>query len=147
MWSRINLQRQKKSHEYVYINKTRTSFVKHKQYFRRDEGRRGRSKSLKIRAYKYGSWESSVDTVTRLWSGLPRVWSSIPSRGKIFLFSAASRLALGPIQPPIQRVQAALPWGIKWSGHKGEQSRPSSAEVSNMCTYASIHHTSSWHYA
>jgi hypothetical protein len=41
---------------------------------------------------------------------------SIPSRGKIFLFSTASRPALGPIQPPIQWVQGTLSAGVKRPG-------------------------------
>jgi hypothetical protein len=40
----------------------------------------------------------------------------------IFLFAAASRLALGPIQPPIQRVQ-----GVKRPGREADHSLPSNA--------------------
>jgi hypothetical protein len=36
-----------------------------------------------------------------------------PQQGKIFLFSTASRLALGPTQPPIQWVLGALSRGVK----------------------------------
>jgi hypothetical protein len=59
-------------------------------------------------------------------------------RGKNFFFSTASRLALGPIQPPIQRVPEALCPGVKRPGRKGYHSPPFSAEVP---------HISSWHNA
>jgi hypothetical protein len=36
-----------------------------------------------------------------------------PGRGKVFLFSTASRPALGPKQPAIQRVPGALSAGVK----------------------------------
>jgi hypothetical protein len=41
---------------------------------------------------------------------------SIPNRGKIFLFSTASRLALGPTQTPIQWVLKAPSLGGKAAG-------------------------------
>jgi hypothetical protein len=40
------------------------------------------------------------------------------SEGIISLFSAASRPALGPIQPPVQWVRRALSLGVKRSGRK-----------------------------
>jgi hypothetical protein len=51
-------------------------------------------------------------------------------RGRgIFLFTTASRTALGPTQPPIQWVAGALFLGVKRSGREADHSPPSSAEV------------------
>jgi hypothetical protein len=47
----------------------------------------------------------------------------------IFLFTTASRMALGPTQPPIQRVPGALSLGVKWPGLEADHSPPSSVEV------------------
>jgi hypothetical protein len=47
----------------------------------------------------------------------------------IFLFTTASRTALGPTQPPIQWVPGALSLGVKRSGREADHSPPSSAEV------------------
>jgi hypothetical protein len=46
----------------------------------------------------------------------------------IFLFTTASRTALGPTQPPIQWVPGALSHGVKRSGREADHSPPSSAE-------------------
>jgi hypothetical protein len=46
----------------------------------------------------------------------------------IFLFITASRTALGPMQPPIQRVLGALSLGVKRPGREAGHSSPSSAE-------------------
>jgi hypothetical protein len=48
--------------------------------------------------------------------GLDR--DSIPGRGKIFLSSTESRLALGPTQPPIQWIPGALSRGVNGRGMK-----------------------------
>jgi hypothetical protein len=45
------------------------------------------------------------------WAGQPRGWS--PSRVKNFHFSMSFRPALGPTQPPIQRVPMALSTDVK----------------------------------
>jgi hypothetical protein len=47
----------------------------------------------------------------------------------IFLFTTASRPALGTIQPPIQWVPGALSLGIERLGRETDHSPPSSAEV------------------
>jgi hypothetical protein len=56
---------------------------------------------------------------------------------EIFLFTTASRTALGPTQPPIQWVSGALSLGVKRSGHEADHSPPSSAEVKNSWSYTS----------
>jgi hypothetical protein len=54
----------------------------------------------------------------------------------IFIFTTASRTALGPTQPPIQGVPGALSLGVKRPGREADNSPPSSAEVKNAwsCT-------------
>jgi hypothetical protein len=47
----------------------------------------------------------------------------------IFLFTIASRTALGPTQPPIQWVLGALSLGTKRPGREADHSHPSSADV------------------
>jgi hypothetical protein len=47
----------------------------------------------------------------------------------IFLFTTASRTALGPTQPPIQWIPGALSLGVKWSMREADHSLPSSADV------------------
>jgi hypothetical protein len=56
---------------------------------------------------------------------------SIPGRGNIFLFSTASRPAMGPTQPLIQKVPRALFQRAKRSGSEADHSPPFSAEVKN----------------
>jgi hypothetical protein len=55
----------------------------------------------------------------------------------IFLFTTASRTALGPTQPPIQWVLGALSLGVKRSGREADHSPPFSAEVKNVWSYTS----------
>jgi hypothetical protein len=47
----------------------------------------------------------------------------------IFFFTAMSRMALGPTQPPIQWVPGAVSLGVKWPGCEADHSLPSSADV------------------
>jgi hypothetical protein len=47
----------------------------------------------------------------------------------------ASRLALGPTQPPIQWVPGALSLGVKRPEREADHSPPSSAEVKNAWSY------------
>jgi hypothetical protein len=55
----------------------------------------------------------------------------------IFLFTTVSRTALGPTQPLILWVPAALPLGVKRPGREADYSPPSSAEVKNTWNYTS----------
>jgi hypothetical protein len=55
----------------------------------------------------------------------------------IFLFTTASRTALGPTQPPIQWVSGALSLGVKRPGREADHSPPSSTEVKNAWNYIS----------
>jgi hypothetical protein len=55
----------------------------------------------------------------------------------IFLFTTASRTALGPTQPPIQWVTGALSLGIKRPGREADHSHPPSVEVKNAWSYTS----------
>jgi hypothetical protein len=72
-------------------------------------------------------------------------WGFDSRRGLgIFLFSTASRPALGPTQPPIHWVPGALSPGIKRPGREADHSPPSSAEVKNVWRYTSTPNTSSW---
>jgi hypothetical protein len=57
----------------------------------------------------------------------PRV--RFPAGLGIFLFTTASRPALGPTQPPIQWVPGTLSLGVKRRGSEADHSPPSSAEV------------------
>jgi hypothetical protein len=47
----------------------------------------------------------------------------------IFLFTTASRTALGPTQLPIQWAPGVLSLGVKRPGREADHSPPSSAEV------------------
>jgi hypothetical protein len=60
------------------------------------------------------------------------------TRGQgIFLFTTASRTAVGPTQPPIQWVTGVLSLGIKWPGREADHSLPSNAELKNVWSYTS----------
>jgi hypothetical protein len=56
---------------------------------------------------------------------------------EIFLFTTASRTALGPTEPPIQWVSGALSLRVKRPGREADHSPPSSAEVKNAWSYTS----------
>jgi len=47
----------------------------------------------------------------------------------VFLFTTASRTAMGPTQPLFQWVGGALSLGVKWPRREADHSPPSSAEV------------------
>jgi hypothetical protein len=55
----------------------------------------------------------------------------------IFLFTSASRTALGPIQPPIQCVPGVLSLRVKRPVREADHSPPSSVEVKNEWSYTS----------
>jgi hypothetical protein len=55
----------------------------------------------------------------------------------IFLYTTASRPALGPTQPPIQWIPGALSLGVKRPGREADHSSQSSAEVKNAWRYTS----------
>jgi hypothetical protein len=56
---------------------------------------------------------------------------------EIFLFAAASRLAVGPTQPPVQWVVGAIFPGVKGPGHEADHSLASNAEVKKKWNYTS----------
>jgi len=56
----------------------------------------------------------------------------------IFLFTTASRPALGPTQPPIQYVPGALSLGVKRPGREVDHLPPSNDEIKNAWSYTSI---------
>jgi hypothetical protein len=53
------------------------------------------------------------------------------------ILNTASRPALGPIQPPMQRVPGALSLGVKRPWREADHSPPSNAEVKNAWSYTS----------
>jgi hypothetical protein len=55
----------------------------------------------------------------------------------ILLFDTASRQAMEPTQPPIQRVPGVLSLGVKRPGRETDHSPTSSAEVKNAWSYTS----------
>jgi hypothetical protein len=59
-----------------------------------------------------------------------------PTKAGIFFHSTASRQALGPTQPPIQLVPAAISAGVDWPGNEADHLPLSAAEVNNalICT-------------
>jgi hypothetical protein len=56
---------------------------------------------------------------------------SIPDRGQIFLFSTASKPAIGPTQPPTQYAAGDPSPEIKRPGREAEHPPQSSVEVKN----------------
>jgi hypothetical protein len=86
-----------------------------------------RDASLLFR-YKLCLFKSTGHLV--IWAGRTGFYGSVPGGGwEIFLFTTASRTALGPIQPPIQWVPVALSLGVKRLEREADHSPPSSAEV------------------
>jgi hypothetical protein len=61
----------------------------------------------------------------------------IPAGSGNFLFTTASRMALGPTQPPIQWVPGSLSLGVRRPGREADHSLPSSTEVKNEWIYNS----------
>jgi hypothetical protein len=79
--------------------------------------------------YSIKSRDSSV--VIELGNGLDDRGSRVrlPVGAGIFLFTTASRTALGPTQPTIQWVPGALTLGVKRPGSEADHSPSSSAGV------------------
>jgi hypothetical protein len=73
--------------------------------------------------------DSSVGIATRLRAGQPRNRGSIPDRGKTFLLlSTATKPALKPTQPPMQRIMGPISLGVQRLGSEADHSSPCSAE-------------------
>jgi hypothetical protein len=68
--------------------------------------------------------------VTRPWVGRSGNGVLFLRKTEMFLFSTASRPALGPIQPRIKWVPG-LSSDVKWPERKADHSPPSSVEVKN----------------
>jgi hypothetical protein len=71
-------------------------------------------------------------------------WCLVKYKDNFTFTFTESRLALGPTQPPIQRVSSALSPGLKLPWLEADHSPPSSAEVKNTGSYTFTPHTSSW---
>jgi hypothetical protein len=71
--------------------------------------------------------------------GLRAEWSEVqvPIGLEIFLLTTTSRPTLGPTQPPIQWVTAALSVEVKRPVCEADHSPPSSAKVKNAWSYTS----------
>jgi hypothetical protein len=84
--------------------------------------------------------------LSRYSNGLQAERPGIHSRQgqEIFLLYTASRLALGPAQPPIQWVPWVFP-GVKRPGRAADHSPPSSAKVKNTGAIPPLPHTPSWY--
>jgi hypothetical protein len=61
----------------------------------------------------------------------------LPPAARTFL-ATVSRPALGPTQPPIQRVPGALPTGVKRHKREANHSPPANAEVKSAWSYTFI---------
>lgn len=85
------------------------------------------------------SRDSSVVIVTWYWLGC-----DFRQRKKIFSYSTDSRSALGPSQPPVERVPGALSSGAKQPGLEAGHSPLSNVEVRNVGAIHQLPHTSSW---
>jgi hypothetical protein len=73
--------------------------------------------------------DSSVGIATGHWLDKRGLRVRFPAGLVIFLFTTASRPALGPTEPPIQWVPGALSPGVKRPWHEADHSPLSSAEV------------------
>jgi hypothetical protein len=74
------------------------------------------------------SWGNSMDIAMGLQDGQPGFdfWQE-----KMFLFFTASRLTLGPTQPPLQWILGAFSSVLKQLEHETDHSAPSSSKVKN----------------
>jgi hypothetical protein len=118
-WPILNaLEMPKKDGMYRYLEDTYICI-----FFAWGEGGQSRDSSVSIAlGYRLDDWGSRV---------------RFPAGAGIFLFTTASRMALGSTQPPIQWVPGALSLEVKRPGHEADHSPPSSAEVKNAWSYIS----------
>jgi hypothetical protein len=68
-----------------------------------------------------------------------------PGWVKNFLFSALSKPALRPTQPPIQWVLGPLSLGVKLPVHEADHTPPTSADIKKRGSKHPLPHTPSWH--
>jgi hypothetical protein len=68
-----------------------------------------------------------------------------PMGGKIFLFSIAFILPLGPTQHIIQWVPQAISLGVKWQGHEADHLHQSVAKISSCGGVLPLPNTSKSH--
>jgi hypothetical protein len=68
---------------------------------------------------------------------------SISGRVKVFLFSTASRPALGPTRSRIQRIPGTFFPGVKRPGREANHSPPTNTEVKNGGAILPLPHISS----
>jgi hypothetical protein len=71
----------------------------------------------------------------------------IPGIARFFVFSIASRLAVGPTQSHIQWGLGVTSQGVKRPSREADLSPPSSAKVKNSGALLPLPYTSSWHSA
>jgi hypothetical protein len=64
-------------------------------------------------------------------------WVRFPAGAGNFLFTTASRTALGPTQPPNSWVPGVLSLGVKRPDREADHSPPSSTDVKNAWSYTS----------
>jgi hypothetical protein len=90
----------------------------------------------------FWSWDSSVIQCWAMDDWRFKSWQGLG----IFLFTTMSRLALEPIQPPIQWVPGVLSLGVKQLRCEANHSPPPSAEVKECVElYLYSPNTPSWH--
>jgi hypothetical protein len=88
-----------------------------------------------LKRYAGLDWERGYLSGIALGYGLDNRVLHSRQRLGIFLFTTASRTALGPTQPPTQWVLGALSLGVNLPGSKADHSPPSSAKVKNAMSY------------
>jgi hypothetical protein len=67
----------------------------------------------------------------------PRIRSSCPGRGEIYILSTSSIPVLRSTHPPIQRVLEAVSLRVKRPGREADHSPTTSAEIKKMWIYTS----------
>jgi hypothetical protein len=109
----------------------------------------GRAKYLDTQAYRRHGVKSHANsdlgrTLSRQRDGLARPEFDSQQNQEIFLFSVASRPALGSTQLLIQRVRGEISQQAKWLGHEADLLLPFSAEVKNGEDIPPLPFISSW---